>query len=149
VLVNKDKFLFERRSIMPSIESFTYVIEPAGSHPMLNFGLIISSDSILETIGYYSEKSPLLILNLNFNASNPPAVLGVVQGANIIPQADARFHFVLSPAIISANSTIAFTTMTNIRINQERLDITITTPDGTNIPSTAKGQLTLQFRKRD
>jgi hypothetical protein len=134
---------------MNSKESFTYVIEPNGSEPTILFGLLISSDSILETIGYYAATSPLLILNLYFHACTPPAVLGAIQGANIVPQPDARFHFVLQPAITSMHSVIAFTTMTNIHINQERLTIEISTPDGTNIPSSATGQLTFQFRKRD
>jgi len=134
--------------VSTSIDSFTYVIEPTGSQATLNFGLLISSDAILEAIGYYAAKSPQLILDLYFKASNPPAVLGSVQGANIVPQGDARFHFVLSPTIPATPSVIAFTTMTNIHINQERLDITISTPDGTNIPSSANSALTLQFRKR-
>ena len=130
--------------VSTSIDSFTYVIEPTGNQAKLNFGLLISSDAILETIGYYAAKSPQLILDLYCKASNPPAVLGVILGANFVPQSDARFHFVLSPT----NSVIAFTTMTNIHINQERLNITISTLDGTNIPSSATGALTLQFRKR-
>lgn len=134
--------------IVTSIDLFTYIIEPNGNQPILNFGFLISSDSILETISYYATTSPTLILNLYFKASNPPDILGATQGANIVPQPDARFHFVLTPIITSTQSVIAFTTMTNICINQGRLDITISTPDGTNIPSSATGQLTFQFRKR-
>ncbi len=133
---------------MGSTESFTYIIEPTGNQATLNFGILISSDSTLETIGYYSGASPQLILNVYLKASSPPAVLGAVQGANIVPQPDARFHFVLSPIVVSTHSVIAFTTMTNIHVNQERIDIDLSTPDGTNIPSSATGILTLQFRKR-
>ncbi len=134
--------------VSTSIDSFTYIIEPNGTQSTLNFGFLITSDSILENVGYYAAASPQLILNLYFKASNPPAVLGEIQGANVVPKPDARFHFVLTPIITSRQSVIAFTAMTNIHINQERLDITISTPDGSNIPSSAIGELSFQFRKR-
>jgi hypothetical protein len=135
--------------VLTPIESFTYIIEPHGDQPIVNFGILIGSDSILEAISYYSATSPLLTLTLYLKAWAPPAVLGAIQGADIIPQPDARFHFILSPTTMPpAQSVIAFTAMTNIHINNERLDITIHRPDDTNIPSTATANLTLQFRKR-
>jgi hypothetical protein len=33
-------------------------------------------------------------------------------------------------------------------VNQVRLDVTLATADGANIPASATGALTLQFRKR-
>ncbi len=131
-----------------TIESFTYIVQPNGNQPIVNFGFLVASDSILEAISYYSAASPVLTLTLFCPASVPPAVLGAVQGANIVPQADARFHFVLSPTITPTPSVIAFTTMTNMYITQVRLDVTLATLDGANIPASAAGQLTLQLRKR-
>jgi hypothetical protein len=128
-------------------DSFTYIIRPNGNQPIANFGFLVPSDSMLEAISYYSAASPFLTLTLYAPASVPPAVLGAVQGAGIVPQSDTRFHFALSPTVTAGRSVIAFTTMTNMRINQVRLDVTVATLDGANIPATAAGELTFQFRK--
>ena len=135
-------------AVLTTIESFTYIIQPAGNQPTLNFGFLVASDVIFEAVSYYSAASPLLCLTLYCPASAPPAVLGAVQGANVVPQADARFHFVLSPVVTPGHSTIAFTAITNMHVNQVRLDVTLATADGANIPALATGELTLQFRKR-
>jgi len=129
-----------------TIQSFTYAIQPLGNQPNINFGFVLSSDSVLETIAYYSATSPVLILTMYFHSWAPPAVLGAVQGATIVPQPDARFHFVLSPA--AGTSVIAFTTVTNINITQTRIDIDLSTPNSANIPASAAGALTFQFHQR-
>lgn len=134
---------------MPRItttQTFSYAIQPAGDQSSLNFGFLLPMESILETICYRSAFSSTLILTVNFAASVPPAVLGAVQGATIVPQSDGRFHFVLLS--IPPSKAIAFTSMTNIYTpGQTRIDVTLATPDGSIISFSSPGVLTFQFHQ--
>jgi len=135
------------RPINTTIQSFSYAIQPLGNAPVINFGFMLPAESILEAVGYIANASPALRLTLLFASWAPPAVLGAVQGANIVPQPDARFHFELMP--FPGTSAIGFATMANIDSpGQTRIDVSLATPDGTNIPVTATGVLSLQFHQR-
>ena len=133
---------------MQNIMSFSYEIAPNGKQPALRFGFIIPKDSILDNISYYAIKSPTLILHIGSDGGVPPAVLGDPDGGGVSPNGYVSYSFVLTPITgAPAGSQIAFTAITNIGlIGTNKLDIYFESPDGTNIPSSAAGNLTLQLR---
>ena len=133
-------------SILTAIQSFTYAIEPTGNQPLINFGFLLPSDSLLETVGYHSATSPGLSPHHLFSFIGSARNLGRSTGRHHRASARCTLSFVLSP--LPGTSAIAFTAIANINVNQTRIDIAIATPDGTNIPASAAGALTFQFKNR-
>jgi hypothetical protein len=135
-----------------NIRVFTYSINPNGNQAHLRFNFIVPTDSIIENISYTAVKSLPLILRLGWAGWSSFPVLST-DGCSVDTGFTVGYSYVMSPitpiTIAPSGSRMAFTANTNIAISgTSNLDIYLESLDGTNIPSSAGGYLTLQLRSR-